>query len=70
MKSIRIETPGPSKGFACVEEQFHRTCENKHAKLDEDVSDSAQIALATAQRIDMAGKIYASVRSVPCPEYN
>ena len=63
MRSIRIEAPGPSKGFARVKERlFHKTENNKQAKLDEDVSDSAQIALAMAQRIDMAGKIVASVK--------
>jgi hypothetical protein len=63
MRSIRIEAPGPSNRFTRVKERlFHRTENNKQAKLDEDVSDSAQIALAMAQRIDMAGKIVASVK--------
>ena len=58
MRSIHIEAPGPSKRFAHLKERlFHRTENNKQAKLDEYVSDSAQIALAMAQHIDMAGKI-------------
>ncbi|KAF8711487.1 hypothetical protein AX14_013264 [Amanita brunnescens Koide BX004] len=48
-QSIRTETPGVSSG---------------HGRgSDEDRSGSAQIALATAQRVDIAGKVYASIEA-------
>ena len=65
MRSICIEAPGPTKGFARVKERlFHTTENNKQVRLDKDVSDSAQISLAMAQRIDLAGKIVAAVKYV------
>lgn len=60
MRSSRIEPPGPYKGFA--KRFFDRTIKNnKQAKFYEDVSNLAQITLATAQRINMAAKITASI---------
>jgi len=63
MTSIRVETPGPTKGLARVKGFFHKSADNNRpTRIDEDVSDSAQIALATAQRVDMPAKIIASVK--------
>ena len=52
---MRSLAPGPSKGFARIKQQLF-------PMLYEDVSDTVQIALATAQRIDKEAKITASVR--------
>ncbi|KAF8351818.1 kinase-like domain-containing protein [Amanita rubescens] len=63
MTSIRVETPGPAKGLARVKGFFNKSADNNRlTRIDEDVLDSAQIALATAQRVDMPAKIIASVK--------
>jgi len=63
MTSIRVETPSPAKGLARVKGFFNKSADNNRlTRIDEDVSDSAQIALATAQRVDMPAKIIASVK--------
>jgi hypothetical protein len=60
MRSIDVQTPsrGPSHARNRLR---NRPIENDESE-DEDLSDSAQIALATAQRVDMAGKIAASIK--------
>ena len=59
MQSIDAETPAAT-GLARIRNRLFNRSENDQSS--EDLLDSTQIALATAQRVDMAGKIAASVK--------
>ncbi len=58
-----VESEAPVTGLARIKNRiFNKLVEIDPAGANEDLSDSTQIALATAQRVDMAGKIAASVK--------
>ncbi|KAF8716707.1 hypothetical protein AX14_012229 [Amanita brunnescens Koide BX004] len=61
MHSIDVQTPssGPYRSRSRL---LSRLASESDESADEDLSDCAQIALATAQRIDMAGKVAASIK--------
>ncbi|KAF8696555.1 hypothetical protein AX14_001521 [Amanita brunnescens Koide BX004] len=61
MQSIDVESP--ATGLARIRNRlFNRSEHDQSPGAGEDLLDSTQIALATAQRVDMAGKIAASVK--------
>lgn len=61
MQSIDVEAP--TTGLARIKNRLFSRSENDQLPgTGEDLLDSTQIALATAQRVDMAGKIAASVK--------
>ena len=67
MHSIDVQTPssGPYRSRSRL---LSRLASESDESADEDLSDCAQIALATAQRIDMAGKVAASIKYVHLTE--
>jgi hypothetical protein len=63
MDNINVETPKPSTKFPRINRLFKKaTKSSQPVRAVEDTSESAQIALATAQRVDIPAKITASIK--------